>query len=186
MTEGSAGWTRYRVALPDGARVVEVREGRVRVDGREMAWDLRRIGGRGAGAGRGGAGARFSLLVDGRSHGMTARREPGGRWTLQWRGRPVETEVLEERAAQLRDLSAKQGAGGRAEAVRAPMPGLVVQVAVRTGEEVEAGDRIVVVEAMKMENELRAAAAGKVARVLVEEGAVVNKGDVLVAFEGQQ
>ncbi len=184
MTALPAGRVRYRVALPGGVRVVEVHGDRVRVDGRETACDLRAVGDDEAGARR-GRGTRFGLLVDGRSHDLVAKRGPGGRWVLHWGGRRVEAEVLDERTAQLRDMSAKQGAGRRAEAVRAPMPGLVVQVAVRAGDAVEAGDRIVVVEAMKMENELRAAAAGRVAEVLVDEGAAVNKGDVLVAFEGQ-
>jgi len=183
VTEGLAGRGRYRVVLPGGVRVVEVRGDRVRVDGREMACDFRATGGDEAGARRGRA-VRFSLLLDGRSRGATAKREPGGRWALHWDGRLVEAEVLDERTAKLRDMSAKPDAGRRAGAVRAPMPGLVVQVAVRAGDEVEVGDRIVVVEAMKMENELRAAAAGRVAEVLVEKGAAVNKGDVLVAFEG--
>ncbi len=182
MTARPAVSARYRVELPGGVHVVEVDEGRVRVDGREFACDLAAVGGEAAGeSGRGGA--RFSLLVDGRSRRMTAARRADGRWELLWSGRAVVAEVLGERAARMRDLSAATRSGPRAEAVRAPMPGLVVQVAVSVGDEVAAGDRVVVVEAMKMENELRAAAAGTVAKVLVEDGAAVDKGDVLVQFE---
>jgi biotin carboxyl carrier protein len=67
--------------------------------------------------------------------------------------------------------------------VRAPMPGLIVRVEVEPGQEVRAGQPIVIMEAMKMENELRAEAAGLVARVLVAAGQPVEKGAILVEFE---
>jgi len=63
------------------------------------------------------------------------------------------------------------------------MPGLVVRVQVEAGQSVAAGAGIVVLEAMKMENELRAAAAGTVRTVRVRPGEAVEKGQVLVEFE---
>jgi len=68
--------------------------------------------------------------------------------------------------------------------VRAPMPGLVVRVEVEPGQEVKAGQGVVIIEAMKMENELKAEAVGVVSRVLVQQGQAVEKGAVLVEFEG--
>ena len=62
------------------------------------------------------------------------------------------------------------------------MPGLIVRVSVAPGEQVQAGQGLVVMEAMKMENELRAHAAGTVKTVLVEAGKAVEKGTVLVEF----
>jgi len=67
--------------------------------------------------------------------------------------------------------------------VVAPMPGLIVRVNVSPGDTVAAGQGLVVVEAMKMENELKAPADGVVARVSVEAGAAVEKGAVLVVLE---
>jgi biotin carboxyl carrier protein len=67
--------------------------------------------------------------------------------------------------------------------MRAPMPGLVVRVAAVVGEPVQAGASLVVLEAMKMENELRASAAGVVQAVLVEPGQTVEKGQTLVELE---
>ena len=66
--------------------------------------------------------------------------------------------------------------------VRAPMPGLVLRVAVARGQEVQPGDTLLVLEAMKMENAIKAPAAGVVAEVHVGEGAAVEKGAVLVGF----
>ncbi|MBM3885848.1 MAG: acetyl-CoA carboxylase biotin carboxyl carrier protein subunit [Gemmatimonadetes bacterium] len=65
----------------------------------------------------------------------------------------------------------------------APMPGLIVRVHVRPGDVVAAGQPLVVMEAMKMENELRATAAGVVRSVAVLPGAAVEKGTVLVALD---
>ena len=73
-------------------------------------------------------------------------------------------------------------AGGRAE-VKAPMPGKVARVLVEEGAAVEAGAGLVVVEAMKMQNELRSPKAGTVAALNAQAGATVNAGDVLVVIE---
>jgi pyruvate carboxylase subunit B len=63
------------------------------------------------------------------------------------------------------------------------MPGLIVRVSVRRGDEVQAGQGLVVMEAMKMENELRAPAAGRVRAILAEPGTAVEKGAVLIELE---
>ncbi|HJP60192.1 MAG TPA: acetyl-CoA carboxylase biotin carboxyl carrier protein subunit, partial [Gemmatimonadaceae bacterium] len=65
----------------------------------------------------------------------------------------------------------------------APMPGLIVRVNVAPGDAVEAGQGVVVMEAMKMENELRATGPGKVRSVEVAPGVAVEKGALLVALE---
>ncbi len=123
-----------------------------------------------------------SLLLDGASFPLLARGGRGGTWELELDGRSFAAEVLDARTARVRELSA--AVGGRAEiaALEAPMPGLVVRVAVGEGDAVEEGDTVLIVEAMKMENELRATGAARVARVLAEPGEAVEKGQVLVEF----
>src|SRR5947209_17816953 len=78
-----------------------------------------------------------------------------------------------------------RGGGGEAgpKKVTAPMPGKVVRLLVSEGDTVEAGAGVVVIEAMKMQNELKSPKAGKVQRVAVAEGATVNPGDTLVVVE---
>jgi biotin carboxyl carrier protein len=83
-------------------------------------------------------------------------------------------------------LRAGQGAGAQADGaaqVVAPMPGKVVRVLVEQGASVEAGEGLVVVEAMKMQNEMKSPRAGRVSELHASAGATVNAGDVLVVIE---
>jgi propionyl-CoA carboxylase alpha chain len=67
--------------------------------------------------------------------------------------------------------------------IMAPMPGIILSITAREGDEVNAGDAILVLEAMKMENEIHATRAGKIKKIHVTEGAEVQSGSVLVEFE---
>ncbi|MDB4876168.1 MAG: biotin/lipoyl attachment protein [Gemmatimonadetes bacterium] len=106
-----------------------------------------------------------------------------GAYTLWLDGYRFEVEALDERTRTIRELSgATAGPVGPAP-VRAPMPGLVVRIDAQVGDEVQAGQALVVMEAMKMENELRAQAAGRVKAILVATGAAVEKGMLLIELE---
>jgi biotin carboxyl carrier protein len=118
----------------------------------------------------------YSILIGGAS--FEARVEPDAtnlRITVAGR----------EYAARIHDprqWSRNRGAAIEAEGsqrVIAPMPGKVVRVLVKAGEAVEAGKAILVVEAMKMQNEVRSPKSGKVERILVSEGQTVSAGEVL-------
>ena len=124
----------------------------------------------------------YSLLLDGASFALRAHGGRAGAWQLELDGHSVSAEVLDPRAHRVRRLSAKAGAGAKVTPLKAPMPGLVVQVAVDEGQVVEVGDTVLIVEAMKMENELRAPAAATVKRLLVAPGDAVEKGQLLVEF----
>jgi acetyl/propionyl-CoA carboxylase alpha subunit len=124
-----------------------------------------------------------SLIVDGRSHALTA--QPGdrrGRWILGLDGRSYQADAIDERTRAIREMT-----GGAEDVVDktvvAPMPGMVVKVEVEVGQAVRAGQGVVVVEAMKMENELKAPADGVVARIHVEPRQTVDKGAVLITLE---
>jgi biotin carboxyl carrier protein len=123
------------------------------------------------------------LLLGGRSEALAVESAGDGRWTITRRGERCEVEVLDERTRHIRSLT---GSGDRVRgpaALKAPMPGLVVRVQVEPGQSVAAGAGVVVLEAMKMENELRAAAPARVRSVRVRPGEAVEKGQVLVEFE---
>jgi biotin carboxyl carrier protein len=97
--------------------------------------------------------------------------------------RAFTAQVLDQRTRTLRSLSGAAARSHGPRAVHAPMPGLIVRVEVNAGDAVRAGQGIVVIEAMKMENELRAQADGRVARIHVQPGQAVEKGAVLVEFD---
>jgi pyruvate carboxylase subunit B len=117
-------------------------------------------------------------------HRVVARRGPTrGRYTLWLDGFRYEVEALDERTRAIRELSgASAGQTGPAPLI-APMPGMIVRVAVQVGDTVEAGQGLVVMEAMKMENELRATSGGTVKAVLAQPGTAVEKGAVLLELE---
>jgi pyruvate carboxylase subunit B len=106
-----------------------------------------------------------------------------GAYTLWLDGHRFEVEALDERSKTIRDLSGVAAGPSGPAPLKAPMPGLIVRVNVQVGDQVQAGQGIVVMEAMKMENELRATAAGKVKSVLAKPGTAVEKGALLVELE---
>lgn len=114
-------------------------------------------------------------------HRVLARRgATRGAWLLDVDGTRFETEALDERMRAIRDLTAASAAASGPAPLLAPMPGLVVRVNVAVGDTVAAGQSLVVVEAMKMENELRAGAAGVVLAIRAIPGSAVEKGAILV------
>ena len=114
---------------------------------------------------------------------VAEKRQGRGKYTLWVDGYRFETEALDERTRSIRDLSAAASGPTGPAPIIAPMPGLIVRVNVVVGDLVEAGQGLVVMEAMKMENELRATAAGTVKSVGVSPGTAVEKGTLLVALE---
>ncbi len=102
--------------------------------------------------------------------------------TLSVGGTRVVVDVADAQAQMLERFGMGAGTGAAQREVRSPMPGLVLAVHVREGETVEAGQRLLVLEAMKMENEIKAAHAGTIARVHAVPGAAVAKGAPLVEF----
>jgi biotin carboxyl carrier protein len=124
-----------------------------------------------------------ALLLDGRPQPTTVEALGRGRWLLTMAGDRWEVEVIDERTRHIRSLTGGGDQRRAAGVLKAPMPGLVVRVHARPGERVVAGAGIVVLEAMKMENELKAPASAQVRSVRVAPGEAVEKGQVLVEFE---
>ena len=117
-------------------------------------------------------------------HRVVVRKGPSrGAYTLWVDGFRFDGEALDERTRTIRDLTAASSKDTGPAPVVAPMPGLIVRVNVAIGDTVKAGQGVVVMEAMKMENELRASAPGKVKAVNVQPGKAVEKGTVLVELQ---
>jgi hypothetical protein len=178
-----SGAVKYYVRLGDPPRSLEVElvGEQVTVDGTMFEAHLAAVPGT----------PLYHLLLGGESWTVAAQPfeegEPaggrGGRWILGVLGERVEVEVIDERTRQIEALTGRRPVVALSGAVVAPMPGLVLRIEVVEGQHVEAGAGLVVVEAMKMENELRSPRAGVVGRIHVTIGQAVEKGALLVTVE---
>lgn len=162
---------KYRVTIEGREREVDVTftpsgAPEVALDGAKIDVDARRVGGA------------VSLRIGDRVHDVLS----AGTDEVQIAAGTARTvaTITSERAGQKRGAAA----GKSAKELRAPMPGRVVRVLVKAGEAVVAGQPLVVIEAMKMENELRASVAATVEAVHVSEGASVEGRALLLSFAG--
>jgi biotin carboxyl carrier protein len=135
-------------------------------------------------------GGLYTLLIEGKSYEIFARRlhkpdeQEGMTYEIVVAGQRFEVHVEDERERTL--LGSLKSAHETGEIkVYAPMPGLVLNVVKAVGEEVERGETVVILEAMKMENDLATPHGGTVKEVLVNRGQTVNQGDVLVVIAGE-
>ena len=163
---------KYFVSIGSRELQVELGPEGVVVDGESVSADLLEMDGTDV----------HSLLLGSKSFRILATKGSRDQWSLHVAGRHLLAEVVDERTKGIREMAeAGQGPTGP-KALKAPMPGLVVKVEVEEGDWVQAGQGLVIVEAMKMENELKSEAEGEVARVLIEPGQAVEKDQVLVEF----
>ena len=170
---------RYEVQLASSssgekARVIELERDtagwRVILDGRPVAVDAVEI-----------APNTLSILLDGQSFEISVTPAPDGKLKLQTGTQEFTAEVIDPRAWSGRRHSALE-AEGRQQVV-APMPGKVVRLLVKAGDTVEAGQGLLIIEAMKMQNEIRSPKSGVVERLLAQEGQAVNAGEILAWVE---
>ena len=168
---------KYHVRVGTQTFEVDVTGGRVTVDGAPAETHFAAVPGT----------PLYHLLLGSDSWTVAAQPLAGlGRWALGAVGERWEVEVVDDRTRQIQALTGRRPGVGGGGIVKAPMPGLVVRIEVEPGQRVVSGAGLVVVEAMKMENELRAARAGTVIKVHVEVGQAVEKGTPLVTLESPE
>ena len=119
----------------------------------------------------------FSILIDGESHEVRIAPLPGGALTLHTGIAEYTAEVADPRAWHGRRHGTMEAEGRQQ--IAAPMPGKIVRLLVNAGDAVEVGQGLLVVEAMKMQNEIRSPKSGKVEKLFVTEGQAVNAGEIL-------
>jgi biotin carboxyl carrier protein len=121
----------------------------------------------------------YSVLLRGKS--FEAKITPSGEaWAVDVDGRHFLIESEDPREVRRRDSSAGHHGPQR---LAAPMPGKIVRVLVESGQDVQAGQGLVVVEAMKMQNEVKAPRVGRVVSLHAQAGATVSAGDILAVLE---
>jgi biotin carboxyl carrier protein len=147
-------------------------DSRVSVNGEEYGIDFKEVEGH----------LIFTLLVDGRSFEAHVS-EDEDLYKVLIQGTLYSAEVVDEREKRLREAGGEMVTANGDYVLEAPMPGLVVKVPVTAGDHVDSGDVLVILESMKMQNELKSPHAGTVSEVFIEEGASVEKRDAMLVIE---
>ena len=164
---------KYKATVDGTDFTIDVeRHGEVVVDGVPRSVDLRPIDG----------GSMFSLIMDHRSYDLHVERRAGMTYVVV-DGNRFAVDVGDARLKELIAMSRRTHDEASGAVVEAPMPGMVVKVMVAAGDVVAEDEGLLILEAMKMENEIRSPTAGVVERIAVEPGTAVNLGDVLVVIQ---
>ncbi len=123
----------------------------------------------------------YSLLLNGQSHLIHVGDGPDNLLTIN--GETVKSRTISERSELILRYGQQTGDHRTVSELRAPMPGLIMKIMVQTRDPVSKGDGLVVLEAMKMENELRSPCTGHVKHVYIQEKDVVTLDTLLMEFE---
>jgi hypothetical protein len=141
----------------------------------------------------------YSLIIDGRVYSLfvpavgrniesspstSGERDLGTQICLVVDGIEYDVRVDNEHSLAIRSLVAQQGDPGAIHVVKAPMPGIISRLEVEVGDKVSPGKGLLVLEAMKMENEIRSLTEGTVRALHVARGKIVEKGEPLVTIHG--
>ncbi|PJF37441.1 MAG: acetyl-CoA carboxylase biotin carboxyl carrier protein subunit [Candidatus Thermofonsia Clade 1 bacterium] len=146
------------------------KDGRLLINGQAREVDFRHI-----------SEALYSALINNKSVEALVERQEG-RYQVLIEGDLYEVEVLDERQQRLMSASSGFSVAQGEITVRSPMPGLIVTVRVGEGDHVRKGQALVVLESMKMENEIKAPRDGKVERIHVEKGQAVEQNQALITL----
>jgi biotin carboxyl carrier protein len=164
----------YDVVVDGKTHQVELTHGNktwlCKIDGREMEVDAALT-----------ARDVLSLLVDGKAYEIKRERSLQGELHMVIGSARYAVDVQDPRSLRTRRSVAGSEAGPQR--VKAPMPGKIVRILVNEQDEVKAGQGIIVMEAMKMQNEMKSPKDGKVQKILTAEGSTVNAGDTLAIVE---
>ncbi len=166
---------RYRAEIDGRCIEVELDENRhrpvARINDRQVEVQVARIG----------TAARYAVLLGERSFEFELHRNAAGSW-VAWAGHLYHCRIEDARRIELTRLAGDRSPKLLEGTLRAPMPGLIVEVRVEVGDVVQQGQGVLVMEAMKMENELRAPCAGRVKEVRVAPRQTVDQDQVLIVF----
>ena len=174
----------YHVAIDEDRHQLSLDEEHYTIDWRQLASLVADAKGNVA------EGGQYSLLIGDQSYDIFARRitkadeKQSETFEILFAGHRFEVKIEDERTRLLSGRAASGATTGEA-TVNAPMPGLVVGVPLESGETVAAGQTVVVLEAMKMENDLASPIAGVLKEVRVTKGQTVDQGEVLVVISSE-
>ncbi len=152
---------------------IELAEEGLLVDGQPLLWDVLRV-----------ADGYFHILHHNKSYrAEVVKRDAGTKtYTLKINGHLFSVELKDKVDLLLEKMGMNAAASSKINIIKAPMPGLIIDLKIKAGDAVKTGDQLLILEAMKMENIIKAAGEGTVKNVRVKKGDSVEKGQVLVEF----
>jgi len=162
---------KYYATVDDEEFVIEVRKGQILVNGELLEMDFQQMPGSGV----------TSLLINNRSLEAVVEEQEEG-WQVLIQGELYQVTVDDERSRRLASARGILGHEDGEAAIKSPMPGIIISVPVSEGDRVHKGDKVVILESMKMENELRAPRDGQVSHIKVQAGDTVEKNQVLLTI----
>ena len=153
---------------------VSQENGDVIVNGQSLDWDIVKL-----------SENKFHILYKNKSYSAELIKQDAANKTLSLKinGKVHQVEVKDRYDLLLEKMGMSNLAAHKVNAIKAPMPGLIVQVNIKVDDEVKSGDPLIVLEAMKMENMIKASGDGKVKEIKVKKGDSVEKGQVLIEFQ---
>lgn len=127
----------------------------------------------------------FHILKEHKSHKaqVTASDFLAKKYTVKVNGNTYEVDITSQLDQLIKEMGFEVGAAKQVNAIKAPMPGLVLEISVEVGQEVQEGDNLLILEAMKMENSFSSPRAGIIKSIAVNKGQAVDKGQLLIEFE---
>ena len=163
------GSTSYQVIVKDKTYTIEFEHSSIHVNDASLQASLEPTGLN-----------TFSLLLENASYDMHIHKEDSGSYVVSINGRTIPVEIKNKRALLLEQFGINDSEASQEQEVRAPMPGLVLDVLVQEGQQVEKGKGLLILEAMKMENEIKAPADGVIKKIHVQAGSAISKNDILI------
>ncbi|MDO8550268.1 MAG: biotin/lipoyl-containing protein [Ignavibacteria bacterium] len=153
-------------------RVAFTGDNKASVDGKEYNYSLSKLNNN-----------TYKLFVDNKSFLITARKNGGSEFIVTLEGQVIETKVLSALKEKAANLIEAKAAKHSITIVKSPMPGMILKIKKKAGDEVMQGDSVLILEAMKMENDIRSPVSGKIKEVKIIEGQAVEKGISLLVIE---
>jgi biotin carboxyl carrier protein len=152
---------------------VTMSDGVIAVDGRDILWDVAKISDR-----------HYNVIHNSRSYNFEVVSEDGGGKTFVFKlnGKNYVVELRDKFDMLLDKLGLSGANSGKVNNVKAPMPGLIIELRVAEGQSVQAGETLLILEAMKMENIIKAPADSVVKAVSIRKGDSVEKNQILIEF----
>ena len=164
----------YNIIIGDKNFAIEIDDGIVKLDGETVRHDLSQL-----------SANKYHLLLNFRSYNLeiVSQNQNSGEITVKVNNRLVKVVVKTALDELLKKMGLNNNNVSQTKFIGAPMPGLILDIAVSIGDEVEKGDKLLVLEAMKMENVIKSPSHGKIKSIEINKGDSVDSGQKLIHFE---